>query len=103
MSSVDSNPSKSNNTRGDKMQLFDWPTVKSWFDDPKLSLSYCRYCAKCHGEVSRSAVTQSHGWCEQCQDTVEVTRCKVPYWILAATLALLWFVHFNSTLRRYWF
>ena len=29
-----------------------------------------------------------HGWCKHCKDSVEVSCCKVPYWIIAVTLVL---------------
>ena len=68
-----------------------------------MHFSDCRYCSRCHSEIGKDAVTSNHGWCEHCHDTVEVTSCKVPYWVLAVTLALLWVVHFSGTLGHHVF
>ena len=56
-------------------------------------VSHSRYCSRCKGELSKDDYCLAHGWCKSCNDTVAVTCCKVPYWVLAVTLALLWKVH----------
>ena len=52
-----------------------------------------RYCSRCHGEMTIDNYCHEHGWCKHCKDTVAVSSCKVPYWIIAVTIALLWKVH----------
>lgn len=63
-----------------------------------MHFSNCRYCSKCHSEVNKEAATPFHGWCQHCKDIVDVTSCKVPYWVIALTLVLLWVVHFSETI-----
>jgi hypothetical protein len=50
-----------------------------------------RYCSRCHVDLTLDDCCRGHyGWCKRCKDVVEVTRCKVPYWIVAVTVGLLW-------------
>ena len=62
-----------------------------------MHFSTSRYCSKCHSELTQDDCVWKHGWCHHCCDTVEVTRCKVPYWVIAVTLGLLWVVHLSGT------
>ena len=52
-----------------------------------------RYCSQCHAELTQDDYCHKHGWCKRCVDTVEVSYCKVPYWIVALIVALLGKVH----------
>ncbi len=55
-------------------------------------LNQCRYCSRCHAELSGDDYHLRYGWCKNCVDTVTVSCCKVPYWILGAMLGMLWIV-----------
>ncbi len=47
-----------------------------------------RYCSRCHGEMTKDDYCYKQGWCKHCKESVEVSCCKVPYWIIAVTLVL---------------
>ena len=54
----------------------------------------CRYCYRCRAEISRErvrgAINHPVGWCENCRDVVGVSRCRVSYWFVTATLVVAW-------------
>jgi hypothetical protein len=49
------------------------------------------YCSHCRRTLFYKNL-EHLGWCESCGKIVSVSSCKVSYWILAVTLAMLWIV-----------
>ena len=53
------------------------------------------YCSKCRRRLFYQDLEQM-GWCESCGAVVTISRCKVSFWTLTATLILLWVVQVAS-------
>lgn len=52
------------------------------------NVSARRYCTRCDAKISEKSVAGTLGWCGDCNDTVDVSRCKVSYWAIAAVMTL---------------
>jgi hypothetical protein len=53
------------------------------------------YCSQCHQELKEHDYNERYGWCEHCRDSIEVTHCKVPFWVVALTAEMVWLVQLS--------
>jgi hypothetical protein len=47
------------------------------------------YCSNCRRQLFYKNLDQC-GWCDDCEDVVEVSNCSVSYWFVATVFVLLW-------------
>jgi hypothetical protein len=50
-----------------------------------------RYCAQCCELLTQHS--SGYGWCEQCEDLVSLTSCRVPYWAFGVVVFLAYNMH----------
>lgn len=47
------------------------------------------YCATCRRKLFYKTL-DGLGWCDDCEDVVRVSQCKVSYWLIAAVFIIFW-------------